>query len=64
MYAYSDDVYLVSDPDNMFATLVAAPSIYRKVGLRIGWGPGKTELILPSHCDPNAFLQPLDEHTE
>ena len=24
-----------------------APGIYGKVGLMIGWGPGKTELILP-----------------
>ena len=43
--------------------LVAAPSIYRKVGLRIGGGQGKTKLILPSHCDPEAFLHQLDEYT-
>ena len=33
--AMYDDVYLVSNPDNMSAALVAAPSIYHKVGLRI-----------------------------
>jgi hypothetical protein len=63
LYAYSDDVYLVSDPDNMSAAFVAAPSIYRKIGLRIGWGPSKTEL-LPSHCDPEACLHRLDENTK
>jgi len=51
MYAYSDSLYLVSDPDNMSAALAAATALYRNVGLRIGRGPGKTELILPSHCD-------------
>ena len=42
LYAYSDDVYLLADPINMYVALFAAPSIYKKVGLRIGWGPGKT----------------------
>ena len=60
LYAYYDDVYLVSDPVNMFITQVVAPAIYKIVGLRIGWGPGKTELILPPRCDPYAFLQQLD----
>jgi hypothetical protein len=46
MYAYSDDGCFVSDPDNTYVALVGAPSIYRKVGLRIGWGLSKTELVL------------------
>jgi hypothetical protein len=36
LYAYSDDVYLLANPINMFVALIAAPSIYKKVGLRIG----------------------------
>ncbi len=47
LYAYSDDVYIVYDSANMSIVLAAALAIYKKVGLRIGWGPGKTELILP-----------------
>ncbi len=35
LLTYFDDAYFVSDPDNMTAALVVAPSIYRKVGLRI-----------------------------
>jgi hypothetical protein len=57
LYAYSDNIYLVADPGNMSAALAAAPSFYRKVGLRIGCGLGKTELILPSQSDPGSFLQ-------
>jgi hypothetical protein len=36
LHAYSDDVYLVSDPANMFIALAIAPTIYKKVGPRIG----------------------------
>jgi hypothetical protein len=61
---YSDDAYLVSDPATMSILLAVAPSIYRKVGLRIDWGPNKTELILPLQCDTEAFLQQLDVHAE
>jgi len=42
----------------MANTLVASPAIYRKVGLWIGCGPGKTELIL--HPDPSAFHSTLE----
>ncbi len=42
MYAYSNDVYLASDPINMSLALAAMPSIYNKVELRIGGGHGKT----------------------
>ncbi len=47
LYAYSRDVYLTSDPVSMANTLASAPGIYGKAGLTIGWGPGKTKLILP-----------------
>ncbi len=36
LYAYSDDVYLISDPIGMANALANAPMIYLKVGLRIG----------------------------
>ena len=47
LHAYSDDVYILSDTDNMAAALAAAPSLYRKVGLRIGWGPCVTAIVTP-----------------
>ena len=56
LYAYSHDVYLITDLVSMAKTLAAAPTIYGKVGIRIGWGPGKTELILPLDSDPITFL--------
>ena len=56
LYAYLDDVYLLADHVHMAIALIAAPSIYKRVGLRIGWGPGKTELILPSDVDSDSFL--------
>ena len=56
LYAYSDDVYLLSDPVSMFIALAAALTIYKKVGLHIDWVLGKTELILPFGCSPEAFL--------
>ena len=36
LYAYSDDVYLISDPVRMAKALSTAPVIYTKVGLIIG----------------------------
>jgi len=48
----------------MSIALAAALAIYMKVGLRIGWGPGKTKLILPPQCDPDAFMQQLDSSGE
>jgi hypothetical protein len=56
LHAYSDDGYLLADPVHMAIALDAAPSIYKKVGLRIGWGPCKTEMILPPDVDSDSFL--------
>jgi hypothetical protein len=36
LYAYSDDVYLISDPIGMAKALATAPTIYMIAGLRIG----------------------------
>ena len=38
LVAFSDDAYLHGPPVNVAAALSAAPSLYKKVGLRIGWG--------------------------
>ena len=61
IYAYSDDVYLVADPTSMAVALSAAPAIYKKTGLRIGWGTRKTELILPPDVDSQSFLSLLPQ---
>ena len=47
MYTYSDDSYILAPKENMAVVLEQAPVIFGKVGLRLGYGPGKTELILP-----------------
>jgi hypothetical protein len=56
LYANSDDAYLVANPASMPVALSAAPTIYKKVGLRIGWGLGKTELIMLPDVDSQSFL--------
>jgi len=45
----------------MAIALSPAFAIYKTVGLRIGWGPGKTEIILPPHIDGRTFLSLLPE---
>jgi len=47
LYTYCDDFYLLALAEHMATALHEAPEIFGKVGLRIGYGPGKTELILP-----------------
>ena len=56
MLAYSDDVYLHGPPVNVAATITAAPPMYEKVGLRVGWGPAKSELAFPPDVDPDESL--------
>ena len=58
LLAYSDDVYLHVPPVNVAATILAAPSLYTKVGLRIGWGPAKSKLVLPPDVDPDTLTLP------
>jgi len=50
LYTYCDDSYLLAPVEQMATVLHKAPKIFGKVGLRIGYGPGKTELILPREC--------------
>jgi hypothetical protein len=59
--AYCDDSCLVVEPDKMAEVLAQAPEIYGKVGLKIGYGPGKTELILPRGYKTRNFPYPLDD---
>ena len=60
LYAYSDDVYLISNLVDTVKALSTALGIYMKVDIRSGWGPCKTELILPPDCDPEDFLSLMD----
>ena len=53
LYAYSDDVYLLSDPARMVAAMATARVIYKKAGLRISWGPGK------NGAHPSGRLRPV-----
>ena len=58
LVAFSDDVYLHGPPVNVAAVVYAAPSLYKKVGLRIGWGLAKSELALPPNVDPETLSLP------
>jgi hypothetical protein len=58
LVAYSDDWYLHGPPVNVAATINAAPPLYRKVALRIGWRPAKSELVLPPDVDPETLQLP------
>ena len=60
LYAYSNNVYLVSDPVIMPIALTPAHAIYLRMGIRIAWGPDKTELVLPIECNPKDFPTHLD----
>jgi hypothetical protein len=45
----------------MATALHHAPCIFGKVGLKLGYGPGKMELILPKGCARENFPFPLDD---
>ena len=61
LYIYYDDSYLMDLVEQMATVLHHAPGIFNKVGLRIGYGPGKKELILPKGCSRQDFPFPLDD---
>ena len=61
MYAYCDDAYLIAEPDTMADAFAQAPATYGKVGLKLGYGPEKTEIILPHGYDREDFPYPLDD---
>ena len=58
LVAYSDDVHLHGPPATVPTTISAAPALYKKIGLRIGWGPAKSELALPPGVDPKTLPLP------
>jgi len=45
-------------PVQVAGALTTALGIYANVGLSIGWGPKKTELVLPTDCDPEELPIP------
>ena len=45
----------------MATSLQQAPGIFAKVGIRLGYGPGKTQLVLPKGCSRQDFPFPLDD---
>jgi len=61
LYAYYDDSYLLAKLQRMAEVLAHVPSIFGKFDLRIGLGPGKTELILLEGYDESALPCPLDD---
>ena len=60
LYTYCDDSDLIAEWEKMAEVQTQAPTIFGKVGLRIGLGPGKTLLILPEGYETSVFLYPLD----
>jgi hypothetical protein len=61
LYTYCDDSYILAPVEKMAKVLHQAPDIFGKVGLRVGYGPRKTELIIPKACPRKAFPYPLDD---
>ena len=59
LYAYCDDSYLIAEPDKIDEILTQAPAIFDKVGLKIGYGPGKTDLALPRGYETQECPYPL-----
>ena len=61
LYAYCDDSYILAPVEQMATVFRTAPAIFSKVGLRLGYGPGKTELVLPKECSVEDFPYPLSD---
>ena len=61
LYTYCDDSYLLAPVEQMATMLHHALGIFNKVGMRIGSGLGKTEMILPEGCSRQDFPFPLDD---
>ena len=51
---------MIAEPETLKTILTHALVIYWKVGLRLGYGPGKTELILLRGHDRGTCPYPLD----
>jgi hypothetical protein len=61
LYTYCDDSYLLAPMEQMATVIHQAPCIFSKVELRIGYEPGKTELIQLQGCSRQDFPFPLDD---
>jgi len=55
LYACCDDAYTIAEPDKMADVLAHVPAIYGRGGLKLGYGHGKTEIILPQGYDREDF---------
>ena len=62
LYTYCDDAYILAPAEGMAAASQHALGIFGKVGLRLGYGPRKTKLILPKSSSRQDFPFPLDDH--
>ena len=62
LVTYLDDCYLHGPKMKVVATIGAAPPLYKKVGLRIGWRPAKSELALPPNVDPETLQLPRGDN--
>jgi len=60
LLSYADDVYLGGVPGNVALALAAVLSMYRMIGLLLGWGLRKTKLEFPHGCDPDNLPLPRD----
>jgi len=60
LFSFADDVYMGGLPVYVAQALTEAVDLYRMVGLTLGWGPKKTELVLPIDCDPSSLPLPCD----
>jgi hypothetical protein len=45
--SFADDIYMGGAPMSVLLALTTAPTLYEVLGLLLGWGPKKTELVLP-----------------
>ena len=61
LLAYSDDIYCAALPVLAAGAISAAPLLYGKIGLQIGWGRDKTELALPPGVQHQELHLPRDD---
>ena len=59
-FTYCDDSYLQAEPEKMAEVLAQASGIFGRVKLRIGFGPGKTKIIIPKSYERNIFPYPVN----
>ncbi len=60
LFSFADDVYMGGVPTSVARVLTQASTLYAMVGLQLGWGPKKPELVPPPSCDPDELLLARD----